>query len=102
LQQGFGKDSSLSKTLRLLRQELIVEKMFNEDVDSKIIISDEQLDRNEQIATHRNTIVVRFFLIIKHNIYELILLVSFYVNIYCHSKLVVKNIPQMLLSNYSK
>ncbi len=43
IRQGFGKDSSLSKTLRLLRQELIVEKMFNEDVDSKIKISEEEI-----------------------------------------------------------
>lgn len=41
--QGFGKDSSLSKTLRLFKQELIVQKMFNEDVDSKIKISNEEI-----------------------------------------------------------
>ncbi|MEN8191301.1 MAG: peptidylprolyl isomerase [Bacteroidota bacterium] len=43
ISQGYGKDSSLSKTLRLFRQELIVEKMFKEDVDDKIVISDKEI-----------------------------------------------------------
>ncbi len=41
--QGFGKDSSLSKTLRLFRQELIVEKMFKEEIDNKIVITNEEI-----------------------------------------------------------
>ena len=43
IENGYGQDSSLSKTLRLFKQELIVEKMFDEDVDSKIQISNEEI-----------------------------------------------------------
>ncbi|MBL1213026.1 MAG: hypothetical protein HND52_06700 [Ignavibacteriae bacterium] len=58
--QGFGKDSSLSKTLRLLKQELIVEKMFNEDVDSKIEISDEEI-RKEVLKGNKQVKVKYIF-----------------------------------------
>ena len=41
--QGYGRDSSLSKTMRLFQQELIVEKVFKEDIDNKIIISYDEI-----------------------------------------------------------
>jgi PPIC-type peptidyl-prolyl cis-trans isomerase-like protein len=60
LRQGLGKDSSLSKILRLLRQELIVEKMFYEDVDSKIKITDEEI-RSEILKGNKQVKVKYIF-----------------------------------------
>lgn len=45
IEKGFGNDSSLSKTMRLFNQELIVEKVFKEDIDSKIKITNDEIRR---------------------------------------------------------
>ena len=56
--QGYGKDSSLSKTLRLFRQELIVEKMFKAEVDDKIAISNDEI--REEVLKGKRQVKVKY------------------------------------------